>query len=91
MKSDVASERGGSVQVVDEIDIRALGSAIWRRRGMILGLTLLAAVLAFIVVNSMTPRYRSEARVLIETRDNIFTRARTPKRRSTAAPSTRRR
>jgi uncharacterized protein involved in exopolysaccharide biosynthesis/Mrp family chromosome partitioning ATPase len=37
-------------------------------------LTLLAGGLAFAAVNLVTPRYKSEARVLIETRDNIFLR-----------------
>ncbi len=61
-------------QAVDEIDLGALGRALWRKKKTILGLTFIAAALAFIVVTVMTPRYRSEARVLIETRDNIFLR-----------------
>ena len=61
-------------QAVDEIDLGALGRALWRKKKTILGLTFIAAAIAFIVVTAMTPRYRSEARVLIETRDNIFLR-----------------
>ena len=53
---------------------RALGRALWRKKRLIGGLTLLAAGLAFAGVNLVTPRYRSEARVLIETRENIFLR-----------------
>jgi uncharacterized protein involved in exopolysaccharide biosynthesis len=61
-------------QAIDELDLGGLGRALWRRKGWILGLTLLAAGLAFVVVNLMTPFYKSEARVLIETRENIFLR-----------------
>jgi polysaccharide biosynthesis transport protein len=56
------------------LDLAALGRALWRRKGLIAALTLLAAALAFAAVNLVTPRYKSEARVLIETRDNIFLR-----------------
>jgi uncharacterized protein involved in exopolysaccharide biosynthesis/Mrp family chromosome partitioning ATPase len=64
----------GVAQAIDELDLGALGRALWRRKGLILTLTLLAAALAFAAVNYVTPRYKSEARVLIETRDNIFLR-----------------
>ncbi len=66
--------RGGVAQAIDELDLGALGRAIWRRKRLIIGLTLLAAAIAFAAVNFVTPRYKSEARVLIETRDNIFLR-----------------
>lgn len=59
---------------IDELDVAALGRALWRRKGWIAALTLIAAGLAFAAVNMVTPRYKSEARVLIETRDNIFLR-----------------
>jgi polysaccharide biosynthesis transport protein len=59
---------------VEELDLGALGRALWRRKFAILGSTLAAAALAFIAVSLITPRYKSEARVLIETRENIFLR-----------------
>ena len=59
---------------IDELDLGALGRALWRSKRLIIGLTLLAAALAFVAVNLVTPRYKSEARVLIETRENIFLR-----------------
>src|SRR5438552_7903475 len=74
MQAEVASGRMSIAQAADEIDVRALGRALWRKRGLIIALTLMAAAIAFVAVNLMTSRYRSEARVLIETRDNIFTR-----------------
>src|SRR5882757_141542 len=57
-----------------DIDLGALWRALWRRKLLIAALTLLSAAIAFAVVNLMTPRYKSEARVLIETRENIFFR-----------------
>jgi uncharacterized protein involved in exopolysaccharide biosynthesis/Mrp family chromosome partitioning ATPase len=70
----VSAGRSGVGQTIDELDLGALGRAIWRRKRLIIGLTLLAAAIAFAAVNYVTPRYKSEARVLIETRDNIFLR-----------------
>src|SRR5882724_690731 len=75
MIAAVASRgRHAVVHAIDELDLAALGRALWRRKGRIAALTLLAAGLAFAAVNLVTPRYKSEARVLIETRDNIFLR-----------------
>jgi succinoglycan biosynthesis transport protein ExoP len=75
MIAAVASRgRHAVVHAIDELDLTALGGALWRRKGLIAALTLLAAGLAFAAVNLVTPRYKSEARVLIETRDNIFLR-----------------
>jgi len=58
----------------DELDIGALGRALWRRKLWIVGLTLAAASLAFAAAKLVTPLYKSEARVLIEARENIFLR-----------------
>src|SRR5215470_2747591 len=75
MIAAVASRgRHAVVHAIDELDLAALGRSLWRRKGLIAALTLLAGGLAFAAVNMVTPRYRSEARVLIETRDNIFLR-----------------
>ncbi len=62
------------VQSAADIDLGALRHALWRKKFLILGLTLLAAAIAFAGVNLVTPRYKSEARVLIEMRENIFFR-----------------
>ena len=77
MQTGIQSDgRPGSPQVVaaGDIDLGALGRALWRKRVLITGLTLLTAAITFLVVNLITPRYKSEARVLIETRENIFFR-----------------
>ncbi len=58
-----------------EPDMRGLGRALWRKKTMILGLTLLSAAAAYLVVNTITPRYRSESRLLLEVRENVFMRA----------------
>jgi tyrosine-protein kinase Etk/Wzc len=58
----------------DELELRAPGRAIWSRRWRILLPAVMLSVLAFIAVNAITPLYRSEARILIEGRDNIYLR-----------------
>jgi uncharacterized protein involved in exopolysaccharide biosynthesis/Mrp family chromosome partitioning ATPase len=60
--------------VGDELDLGALGHALWRKKLRILLPTIAAAAIAFAAVNLITPKYKSEARVLIETRENIFLR-----------------
>src|SRR5579862_1941656 len=63
------------IDSADEPDIGSLGRALWQKKGRILAFTLIAAAAAFTVVNAMTPRYRSEARLLLEARENVFLRA----------------
>ncbi len=58
-----------------EADIRGLGRVLWQKKTLIIGVTLLAAAGAFVVVNAITPRYRSESRLLLEARENVFMRA----------------
>src|SRR4051812_28503830 len=70
----VSSGRPGIGQAIDELDLGALGRALWRKKIWVLGLTLLAAVIDTLIVNLITPRYKSEARVLVEQRENIFLR-----------------
>src|SRR5215468_8586236 len=70
----VGAKSDGGMLAGAEIDLGALGAAIWRRKLLIVGLTLLTAALTSLVVNLITPRYKSEARVLIESRENIFLR-----------------
>lgn len=56
-------------------DMRGLGRVLWQKKIRILGLTLLSAAAAFVVVNAITPRYLSESRLLLEVRENVFMRA----------------
>jgi polysaccharide biosynthesis transport protein len=57
-----------------DLDLRALGQALMRKRGLIIAPTMLAAVIAIMAVNLVTPRYKSEARILIDGRENVFLR-----------------
>src|SRR5471032_478150 len=57
-----------------DLDLRALGQALVRKRGWIIVPTVLAAVLSITAVNLVTPRYKSEARILIDGRENVFLR-----------------
>ncbi|BAM89355.1 putative polysaccharide biosynthesis, transport protein [Bradyrhizobium oligotrophicum S58] len=57
-----------------DLDIRLVGRALARKRGFILVPTLLALALAVTAVNMITPRYKSEARILIDGRENTFLR-----------------
>ena len=58
-----------------ETDMRGLGRAVWQKKGRILAVTLIVTAAAFVVVNAITPQYRSESRVLLEARENVFLRA----------------
>jgi polysaccharide biosynthesis transport protein len=57
-----------------DLDLSALGSTLWRKKWTVLRPTILVAVAAFLVVQVITPRYQSEARIFIESRDNIYLR-----------------
>jgi tyrosine-protein kinase Etk/Wzc len=58
----------------DDLDLRALGEALSRGKRWIIVPTILAAVLSIAAVNLVSPRYRSEARILIDGRENVFLR-----------------
>jgi succinoglycan biosynthesis transport protein ExoP len=66
-KPAAASESG-------DLDLRVLGQALVRNRRWIIIPTLLAAVLSIAAVNLVTPRYKSEARILVDGRENVFLR-----------------
>lgn len=57
-----------------DIDLHALGGALARKRGWIVVPTVLALVASVAVVNLVTPRYKSESRILIDGRENVFLR-----------------
>jgi uncharacterized protein involved in exopolysaccharide biosynthesis/Mrp family chromosome partitioning ATPase len=58
----------------DEFDLGSMGRAIRANARPILGLTLLALILSFLVVSLVTPRYTGEAAILLESGDNFYTR-----------------
>lgn len=57
-----------------DIDLHALGGALARKRGWIIVPTVLALVASVAIVNLITPRYKSESRILIDGRENVFLR-----------------
>ncbi|CCE07188.1 putative Polysaccharide biosynthesis, transport Protein [Bradyrhizobium sp. STM 3843] len=57
-----------------DLDLRLLGRALARKRLFIIVPTLLALALSIFAVNSATPRYKSESRILIDGRENVFLR-----------------
>ena len=63
-----------------ELDLGAVGRALVRKKWWVLGPAIAVAALTFVGVNLLTPRYKSEARVLIEGRENIFLRPEAEKR-----------
>lgn len=69
-------EQGGvaSAETDNELDLRALGIALWRRKWLILIPTLLVAAATSFAVNLITPKFKSEAKVAVEGRENVFLR-----------------
>ncbi|XSC46540.1 GumC family protein [Bradyrhizobium sp. RDT10] len=67
LKPIAASESG-------DLDLQALGRALMRKRSWIIVPTVLALVASLAAVNMVTPRYKSEARILVDGRENIFLR-----------------
>src|SRR5262249_3396240 len=57
-----------------ELDVRTLGRALWRRKWAIVLPTMMVAALSAVAVNMLTPKYKSEARILYEGRENVFLR-----------------
>ena len=74
MQGVQSNGRLGVAQANGELELGSLGRALWAKKWRIVLLTMIAAGVAFSIVNVLTPRYRSEARLLIETRENIFLR-----------------
>src|ERR1700754_2867842 len=66
-RSDPSSELG-------DIDLRAIWRELVRKRAWVVVPTGLALLLSLIAVNVITPRYKSEARILIDGRENVFLR-----------------
>jgi uncharacterized protein involved in exopolysaccharide biosynthesis/Mrp family chromosome partitioning ATPase len=57
-----------------DLDLHALGQALTRKRSWIIVPTVLALVASLAAVNMITPRYKSEARILIDGRESVFLR-----------------
>src|ERR1044072_3844747 len=57
-----------------ELRLRAVGRTLVRKKWWVLGPAIAVAALTFVGVNLITPRYKSEARIIIEWRENAFLR-----------------
>jgi uncharacterized protein involved in exopolysaccharide biosynthesis/Mrp family chromosome partitioning ATPase len=71
-----------------EPDVRGLGRILWQKKRMIIGVTLASAAAALVIVSVITPRFRSESRLLLEVRENVFMRADADKTGDRSAPDT---
>ena len=69
-----AIEEPPAAPIAGDLDARAMGQALLRNKRWIIIPTLIAAGLSIAAVNLVTPRYKSEARILIDGRENIFLR-----------------
>ncbi|WP_425909170.1 GumC family protein [Nitrobacter sp. TKz-YC02] len=57
-----------------DLDLRSIWRVLLRKKRLIIIPTLLAFGLSLLIVNLITPRYKSEARILIDGRENVFLR-----------------
>ncbi len=57
-----------------DLDLRLVWNALLRKKAWIIVPTAVVAALSFAVVNVITPRYKSEARILVDGRENVFLR-----------------
>ena len=55
-----------------DIDLGRLLTAVWEKKALVAGLTAAAAGLAFVVTGMINPLYKSETRLLIETREPVY-------------------
>src|SRR5437016_11230532 len=69
-----------------DLDMRVLGQALVRKRGWIIVPTVLALVFSVVAVNLITPRYKSEARILVDGRENVFLRANADRTEERSSP-----
>jgi uncharacterized protein involved in exopolysaccharide biosynthesis len=58
----------------EDIDVRALGRALWRAKGRIMALAIMAGLVTFVALSMMRPLYTSEARILLQNDESVFTR-----------------
>jgi succinoglycan biosynthesis transport protein ExoP len=85
-KPAAAAYKPAAPSPTGDLDLRVLGHALVRKRGWIIAPTLLAAVLSIAAVNLITPRYKSEARILIDGRENVFLRPNGERNEERTAP-----
>jgi len=57
-----------------DLDIAAMLANVWRQKWVLLLLTFLSGALLYIVFSQLEPRYSATTRILIESRESVFTR-----------------
>jgi tyrosine-protein kinase Etk/Wzc len=65
---------GAAAAADGDLDLGALGRALWRKRWWVIAPTIAACVLSAVAVNFLTPKYKSEAHILYDGRENVFLR-----------------
>ncbi len=65
---------GTAVDQDGDLDLRSLGAALLRRKQWIVWPTVAVAIVTAVVVNFVPPRYKSEARIIYDGRENVFLR-----------------
>src|ERR1700726_682133 len=73
-KSPPATYKSAAVTMSGDLDLRVVVQALMRKWSWIIVPTLLSSALSMTAVNLVTPRYKSEARILIDGRENVFLR-----------------
>jgi uncharacterized protein involved in exopolysaccharide biosynthesis/Mrp family chromosome partitioning ATPase len=72
--ADTAAVKPARASETGDLDLHVLGGALARRRAWIIIPTALVFALSLAAVNLVTPRYKSEARILVDNRENAFLR-----------------
>ncbi len=57
-----------------DVDVASLFASLWRNKLRILLLSTVAAGVAAAAVLAVSPKYKAESRILIETRESVYTR-----------------
>jgi len=65
---------GRSAAAPGDLDLRLVWDALLRKKAWIIVPTAVVAALSFAIVNVITPRYKSESRILVDGRENVFLR-----------------
>jgi len=82
----VVEPQPAPASAMGDLDLRAIWQALIRRRNWILIPTVAALALSFVAVNVISPRYKSEARILIDGRDNVFLKPNSDRVEDRSAP-----
>ncbi|MCC8938438.1 GumC family protein, partial [Bradyrhizobium sp. Arg68] len=72
--STEAAAKPARASETGDLDLHVLGGALARRRAWIIIPTVLVFAVSLAAVNVVTPRYKSEARILVDNRENAFLR-----------------